>query len=638
MFMILGRILLFIVVFSTSCAAQTAKQRINYDFEIFADRGVAYTKHIETTPLNDAAVQNFSQHRLIVTASETLEILEAHTRKADGRVIPVDQTQIATQDGSVGPYISLLDIKVKQIPFRDLSAGDTWVLTYKVTEKNHYIPGHFSWSQSMPPSPVELEVDYKVRAPAGINITHAEKDLLYEENSDGDSITRHWSGKIFRPLPSEKNVANYVSFIPSLQFSTFDSYESIGKAFYEAAAAKASVTPTVQKLADEITAGREDKRAQAEAIFDWVSKNISYVAVFFGTGRFVPNEAEAVIERRFGDCKDHVTLMIALLAAKKVEAEYVLIQLGGSHDLYKVPVLEAFNHVIVYIPSLNIFADPTTPTSTLAHLPSGLMDKAVLRMSANEVKLDRTPAGRFEENTATVDIKITLDRGGKPHAESVMEATGNEAQILREVVHRTEASGQQAETEAISKLLGITGELTMSAPASRDHAEPYRVKLIWNGDKPLKFSDTHWNGAWSLTFLPAEAVRLFGALETAPRAFPAECRPARVVSKLTMELPKGVFVRPVPGPHSEKTPVYSYKRDWAFSGSTLTMKTELISNVPSRVCSPETIKAIVSMREKGKAARNPPLRFMKLMQQPASTQIERLTGGGSSLGRPYFGR
>src|SRR5262249_36043374 len=151
-----------------------------------------------------------------------------------------------------------------------------------------------------------------------------------------------------------------------------------------------------------------------------------YVAVFFGSGRFVPNDAETILQRRFGDCKDHTTLMIALLAAKGIDAEYALISSAGSHDLYTVPVVEAFNHVIVYVPSLSLYAAPPIPTSTLGHLPNILHDKAVLRMSTNTVKLARTPTGAAGENTATVDIKITLDREGKPHAESVMEATGIE--------------------------------------------------------------------------------------------------------------------------------------------------------------------------------------------------------------------
>src|SRR5215472_16286403 len=88
-------------VFTFPAIAQTARQRISYDLQMAEDRSVTYTKHIETTPLNDAAVQNFAQHRLTVGATQTFEILEAFTRKADGRVIQADQSHIATQDGVI---------------------------------------------------------------------------------------------------------------------------------------------------------------------------------------------------------------------------------------------------------------------------------------------------------------------------------------------------------------------------------------------------------------------------------------------------------------------------------------------------------------------------------------------------------
>src|SRR5262249_34699392 len=151
---------------------------------------------------------------------------------------------------------------------------------------------------------------------------------------------------------------------------------------------------------------------------------------------------------------------------------------------------------------------------------------------------------------------------GKPHAESVMEATGSEAQILREFIRRTETTGQEAQMHTLLQLLRLTGELTMSAPPAYDHTEPYRVRLIWNGDKPLKLTDANWNGVWGLTLLSADPARFFGALETVPRQYPAECRPAHVTTKLAMELPKGFFLRPVPGPYSEKTAVYSFSREW----------------------------------------------------------------------------
>ena len=86
--------------------------------------------------------------------------------------------------------------------------------------------------------------------------------------------------------------------VPSLRFSTFANHEAIAAAYYDQAKAKAVVTPEVQKLADEITRDKTDMRAQAEAIYNWVSRNIHYVAVYFGNGRYVPNDTGTILSRR----------------------------------------------------------------------------------------------------------------------------------------------------------------------------------------------------------------------------------------------------------------------------------------------------------------------------------------------------
>ena len=48
-------------------------------------------------------------------------------------------------------------------------------------------------------------------------------------------------------------------------------------------------------LADDITKSIADRRAQARAIHDWVSKNVRYFAIFLGQGGYVPHSAASVI-------------------------------------------------------------------------------------------------------------------------------------------------------------------------------------------------------------------------------------------------------------------------------------------------------------------------------------------------------
>jgi hypothetical protein len=146
-------------------------------------------------------------------------VIEAFTRKADGSVVPADPGDFVTQDGAVGAAMSFADVKVHQIPFRDLSVGDTTVLTVRSTEKEHYIPGQYSHPMVLAPSAARRTFDVTLRAPATLEIRHDEQQLAYEEAKAGDEIVRHWSGTAEPITAEEKDVADLAFAFPGLRYS-----------------------------------------------------------------------------------------------------------------------------------------------------------------------------------------------------------------------------------------------------------------------------------------------------------------------------------------------------------------------------------------------------------------------------------
>jgi hypothetical protein len=297
-------VLLIAVVSMTAATpshAQNMQQSTKADIRIAPDLSFEETVHIETTPLVESSVQGASQARWEIPGNQSAELVEAFTRKADGRVIPADLHDLATQDGVVGQAMSFVDLKVQQIPFRDVAVGDTAVVTIRFKESQHYIPGQYSQAWQILPGGAKKSLDVTLRAPATLTLYHDEKDLAYEETQEGGDVVRHWSGSPPHLNVEETNVANLPRVVPSLAFSTFPNYEAIASAYHDGARPAAVVTPEVQRLADEITKDKADVRSQAEAVFDWVSRNIRYVAVYFGNGRYVPNDTQTILSRRFGD-------------------------------------------------------------------------------------------------------------------------------------------------------------------------------------------------------------------------------------------------------------------------------------------------------------------------------------------------
>ncbi|KAG1254943.1 hypothetical protein G6F66_014964 [Rhizopus arrhizus] len=60
--------------------------------------------------------------------------------------------------------------------------------------------------------------------------------------------------------------------------STYRDWSQMGRAYQLKAGPAAQVTPELQALADQVTAGISDRREQADALYRWVAQNIRYRA------------------------------------------------------------------------------------------------------------------------------------------------------------------------------------------------------------------------------------------------------------------------------------------------------------------------------------------------------------------------
>ncbi|TMH54930.1 MAG: transglutaminase domain-containing protein, partial [Betaproteobacteria bacterium] len=180
-------------------------------------------------------------------------------------------------------------------------------------------------------------------------------------------------------------------------------------------------------LAQEITNGLTEPRAKAHALGDWVRKNIRYVAVYIGPGGVVPHTSETVMANRYGDCKDHVTLLEAMLASIGIDSTPALINLGNSYRLQNVPTLGVLNHVITYIPSLNLFLDSTAGPVAAGYLPASELDKPVVLTKTGQIK--RTPA--TQKNIAMSTTEFRISAHGAADFNHSISVTGGEAEGVR---------------------------------------------------------------------------------------------------------------------------------------------------------------------------------------------------------------
>ena len=89
------------------------------------------------------------------------------------------------------------------------------------------------------------------------------------------------------------------------------------------------------------------------------------MSVTLESGGFVPHPAEEVLANEYGDCNDLAILLEALLRAAGIESAPALINLGDSYTLSTIGVSSPLNHVITYLPTLDLYATGP-PSSTFS--------------------------------------------------------------------------------------------------------------------------------------------------------------------------------------------------------------------------------------------------------------------------------
>jgi Domain of Unknown Function with PDB structure (DUF3857)/Transglutaminase-like superfamily len=401
-----------------------------------------------------SVVQALSQlHLPYVEGMQTIEIVEAFTEKADGRRIPVKADGIITQDAASGLLATYLrDLKQKVVIYPDVAVGDTLVLTTKIEQLSHIFPAHLFEVDIFPRSQSFTTARVTIEAPAALDLQVKATGGTDDVEVAGD-IRRHtvsFAGSPYRP--EEAGAVSPFDRDPVLLASTFKSYEELGRAFGEAAAPKAAVTPEIAALAEEITQGITDRKQQAAAIDAWMKKNIRYVAVYLALGRVVPHDAATVLAEKFGDCKDKVTLMSALLAAKGIASEEALINLGNAYTLPQPPTLATLNHVILYLPEFDLYDDPTVSWAAFGVLSPEAYDKPVVHVATGAARLAHTPAMRPQDHVAHAVTKINVAPDGTIRGETRESNTGIFATGLRLAGGNVQALG--SETAALRQLQG----------------------------------------------------------------------------------------------------------------------------------------------------------------------------------------
>jgi transglutaminase-like putative cysteine protease len=520
---------------------------------------------------------------------QKLDVIDAYTETPDGRRILVPADKILTREspGTAGAPM-FADIKVTTIIFPGVEVHSKLHYRTRLAEKEPLFPGYFNFSDTVDPH--GLDDDDRITVYAAPGATFRTDVVGYQGGAmacPADEKGRKcyaWTARNTVFVPPEADSVSPADYGQHVIISNFPSYEAIAKAYWDRAADKVRVTSEIQALADQLAQGMGDPRGEAEALYNWVARNVRYVAVSVGLGTVVPRAAETVLHNRYGDCKDHVTLLQSLLAAKHIDSVGVLVGVDRRWKLPGVPDV-VFNHIITFIPSLNLYADSTSQFSRFGQLPEiyvgkmGLKTQPVPGTKQFEPITSTASEGRM---TTSVEIQVNADGGASGTAEA--QSSGSSEMWLRGLFARLPPG--QEETIARTELAAInengSGSFTWVDP--RDLTKPfvYQTKFTITGLVTLPGP-----GAFPVPsgLRPQRIADLARAAPLASRQYPWTCGiPGDRKETTHLTLPASVHIVGGPKDVHVQNDFGRYDAHYAHDGSVVTVTREFAHTFTGQPC------------------------------------------------------
>ena len=531
---------------------------------------------------NQQGVQAAGQVKLSYsTTLQDLEVLEAYTVGKDGKRSDVAADKIFVQQSPQSAGAPMFDdAKVKNIVFPAVEPGVTLNYRVRITQKIPLFPGAFSMIQVFPRTWDIKAISVTVSAPESMKLFIEAIDLPGGEIKPDKPGTKMWRWTLENAIPHlpEPGAVAAADYSPRVAVTSFPSYVAAAKAYLDRAKPKAAVTPAIQKLADEITQGVTDKRAQAEALYRWVSKEIRYVGIFLGFGGVVPHSADEIEKARYGDCKDHVTILEALLAAKGIQSSTVLVNAASSYWLPQVAITPGqFNHVITYLPEFDLYVDSTVGKAPFGVLPLQEAGKQALITDdgTGKPRITTLPTSNSLQDRVQVLTKVQVTPEGSIVGESNIVNSGGYELIARQVFSTVPKGTEALVAAQVLSKTGQPGTGTYKFGDARDLTQPFGYATQFDSPNYAQMPGPSAMrvppGLGSLSGIGEIA----GALAQAKRDFPIGVFGGYKEEITLLSFPEATKITALPKPVTKENQLGKYVSAYALEGSIVTIKRSL---------------------------------------------------------------
>src|SRR6202167_279200 len=441
---------------------------------------------------SQAGVEEFGQVVFVYSsATENLEVEYVRVRKPDGQVVVTPEStaqDFAPDVLKEAPMYS--DYRQRHISVAALQPGDT--LEYRTVTRvlTPLAAGNFWYEYTFPKGVAVKEDRLDLNIPKSREVKLKTPTRKPEIQEPGDRRIYTWLVKDIEPERDRNRDSDddEEEADPDVQLTTFTDWKQVAQWYAKLQAERMAVADSVHRKADELTKGADTLTEKARLLYDFVARNVRYVSISLGIGRYQPHSAADVLQNGYGDCKDKHTLFSAMLRAEGIQSYPVLIDSSRQLDA-DIPSPAQFDHVIT---AARLGTGPgmswldTTPEVT----PFGLIlyqlrnKQAVLASHDSEGGLRRTP----EESPVKTFMHFTLDGSftefGALDATLEVTAQGDRDWPLRASFRRFSQAQWKDFAKALSASWGLPGDVDdVQLDSVEDTSRPFHLKYHLRQDQ-----------------------------------------------------------------------------------------------------------------------------------------------------------
>jgi tetratricopeptide (TPR) repeat protein len=378
-------------------------------------------RQVAVKVFNARGIEAFRQWPITYSPDrQEVRILKARITKTDGSVVDSyqDQEQRINEPWT-GMYY---DARARVLSFPALGIGDTLELVWRLedTAQENLLSDYFGDVEQVSGTYRKKLFRYSVEMPKARTLYWNTKGLpdwvkTSQKNQENTTVWNFEAQDVPKIQP-EPNMPGLSEVAATLHISTYRTWDQVGKYWWGLVRDQLTPNEELIKTVNQTLKGvdRKDVRSVVAAIYGFVVTHTRYVALEFGIHGYQPYRVDRVLARRFGDCKDKASLIVAMLKVAGIDARLVLLRMRSLGGLSAEPAsLAAFNHAIAYVPSLDLFLDGTAEFHGTHDLPSADRVADVLVVEPNGgSRFLVTPEAQSVDNQSSLELTVSLKPDG----------------------------------------------------------------------------------------------------------------------------------------------------------------------------------------------------------------------------------